>query len=158
MKCTVWSKQRGVWLVAIVALAMLGPTAWAAPVGTANLPQILSPVTFPGGGGGFQRTFLTTDSIIFIATYYDDNPACAGVAPTFVQLFLFNAQGRFIQQFDGSSNPDAPGDRTLIASIGPIASIPLPPGGYGFTFLVRDCTNTKSVVGPGITTFSVFAP
>lgn len=156
MKRVWWMKQLG---VSLVSVAMLAGAAWADPTGTANLPQILFPRTGPLGAGD-QRTFRTTDSIFFQALYYDDNAACNGVSPNFVQLFLFNAQGKFIQQFDAGSFPDSGslGGRLLFKSFASAASVPLAPGGYGFTFLVRDCMNTKSIVLPGIVTFSVFAP
>ncbi|MGH7411944.1 MAG: S8 family peptidase [Candidatus Methylomirabilis sp.] len=123
----------------------------------ADVPQILNGRTSQGGGGSPQRTFLTTDVISFQATYYDNVPACAGVAPKFVQLFLFNLEGKFILQDAAGSFPVSPGSkhRTLSKDFAPGA---LAAGEYKFSFLVRDCTNTRSVVLPEFVTFRVIGP
>lgn len=151
------------WICSCLMVAsVLAGVAWAAPMGTADRPQILSPDTNIAGLG--QSTFRTTDNIQFTAIYYDNAPACSGVAPTFVQLFIFNLEGLYIGTFDASSSPGTfSGDpstnyRRLFKNFSPVGSIPVGPGDYKYTFLVRDCTNTKSVVLPEFVTFSVFAP
>jgi len=157
--------KRGCWVkpigFGVVGIAMLAGVAWADPIGAANLRQIVDGALRGQPGGGNWRTFLTTDTVSFEASYYDPNPACDGVAPTFVQLFLFTQEGRFVQTFDATSGADSPPFskyRDLVKSFASVASIPLAPGSYKWTFLVRDCTNTKSVVLPEFVTFSVFAP
>ena len=121
-----------------------------------GVPQVLRGLTLTASGS-LQRTFLTTDPITFEATYFDPNPACAGQAPAFAELFMFNTEGLFILQVNANSTPISAGSkfRTL--------SMNLPPGTLGagsfkFTFLVRDCANTKSVVLPQLLTFDVNAP
>ncbi len=128
-----------------------------AEVSPTEVHQVLNGRMRRGVGGSPQRTFLPSDPIAFEATYFDPAPTCAGVAPTFVQLFLFNTEGLFILQANASSNPFSVGSkfRTL--------SLNLPPGtlsvgSYKFTFLVRDCANTRSVVLPQLLTFEVNAP
>ncbi len=37
------------------------------------------------------------------AIYFDPTPACAGVAPVLAQLFIFTAEGQFVQQFSASN-------------------------------------------------------
>lgn len=129
------------------------------PGGTSptEVHQVLIGRTLRGVGGSPQRTFLTTDPITFEATYFDPAPACAGVAPTFVQLFMFNTEGLFILQVNANSNPFSAGSkfRTLSMNLPPGT---LGAGSYKFTFLVRDCSNTKSVVLPQLLTFDVTAP
>lgn len=109
-------------------------------------------------GGSAQRTFLTTDPITLEATYFDPNAACAGPGPVLVQWFLFNLEGVFqAGQLPTGSDPFSPGSkhRLLFLDLGPGS---LAPGSYRFTFLVRDCTNTESVVLPEMPTFGVVAP
>ena len=154
MNCLFWTKKV---LSGLTVAAVLGGVAWGAPTGSANVAQILGGVTADPNGGERQRTFLTTDPITFNATYYDNNAACGGVAPTLVQLFLFNSEGVFIQQLNAQSDPMAfgPTYRSLYQLV---AAGTLPADSYQFTFLVRDCTNTKSVVLPIFPTFRVIAP
>jgi hypothetical protein len=151
---------RSAWFC-LVAVAVSASVAWATPKGTADRPQVMQGAT---NSSGPQSTFRTTDNILFEAYYYDNNAACDGVAPTFVQLFLFNQEGLFIGQFDAGSSPvnffqdPSTKYRRLGKSFSHVASIPLVPGDYKFTFLVRDCTNAKSLVLPEFTVFSVVAP
>ncbi len=123
----------------------------------ADVAQILNGRTRQGAGGSPQRTFLTTDPITLEATYYDNIVACAGVSPKFVRLFLFDLEGELIREEAAGSLPLSPGSkhRTLFKDLAPGA---LGPGDYTFSFLVRDCTNGRSVVLPGFVTFRVFAP
>ena len=159
MNRTAWLKSVGFCLVVVTALPGIG---WADPVGTADRPQVLNPSTF--GPNSTQSTFLTTDGIGFTALYYDPNPACEGVPPRFAQLFLFNLEGLYIDTFDARTGPinfgptPAPKYRLLIRGFSPVESIPVTPGDYKFTFLVRDCLDMKSVVLPEFVVFSVFAP
>jgi len=127
-----------------------------AATSSVSTPQILRGLTSTATGS-LQRTFLTTDAIGFSATYFDPVPSCAGVAPTFVQLFMFNTEGLFILQVNANSNPISAGSkfRTLSMNLPPGT---LGAGSYKFTFLVRDCVNTKSVVLPQLVTFHVTAP
>lgn len=156
MKRTWWVKQVGFCLVVVAAVAMLPQGAWADPIGTADVPQILDAETFDGASP--QRTFRTTDgNISFNATYYDNNAACSGVAPTFTQLFVFNLEGLFINQFTAGAANTGLGPKYKILNIGIDASA-FGVGSFRFTFLVRDCTNTKSVVLPEFVTFRVVAP
>jgi hypothetical protein len=150
-----WMKQVGVCLMAV---AMTAGVAWADPTGAANVPQILNGVTLKGEGGSEQRTFLTTDLITFEATYYDPSVACAGVAPLFVQWFLFNLEGKFLAgQTPAGSDAFSPGSmyRLLFLDLAPNS---LAPDSYRFTFLVRSCDNAISVVLPEFLTIRVFAP
>ncbi len=126
------------------------------PAGLTAVPQMLGGFTSTDGIVP-QRTFLTTDSIAFRAIYSDNASACIEVAPTFVQLFVFNVEGRFILQTNAGSTPLGAGSKSRTLSID------LPPGtlapdSYIFTFLVRDCTNTKSVMLPEFLTFRVIGP
>ena len=102
MKRTWWVKQVGFCLV---VMAMLAGLAQADPIGTADVPQISSPsnTTSTGGPTVNVSVFHPGDAFTFNAFYYDPNPACNGVAPTFVQLFIFNQEGLFIQQIDAGS-------------------------------------------------------
>ena len=155
MKRALWMKQVGVCLMTV---AMTAGVAWADPTGAANVPQILNGVTLKGVGGSEQRTFLTTDLISFEATYYDPAAACAGVAPMFVQWFLFNLEGKFIAgPTPAGSDPFAPGSkyRLLFLDLAPNS---LAPDSYKFTFLVRSCNDAISVVLPEFLTIRVFAP
>ena len=152
-------KRLGLGFAVVITVAMVFETAWADPSGPADLPQIIGGET-TGPGGARQRTLRTTDPIGFQAVYYDNAPGCAGVAPTFVQLFLFKLEGKFIQQFTATSSAFAPGSkyRSLSLGFGSVAAIPLAPGSYRFTFLVRSCDDEISVVLPDFVTFQVFAP
>jgi len=150
MKRAVWVTHVGVFLVVV---AMLARAAWADPSGPGDVPQIMGAFTHIGFAP--QATFLTTDSIVFAATYYDNKAACSGVAPTFAQLFVFNSEGVFILQLNAANSPSSQGPKyqSLLEGIGPRAA-----GSYKFTFLVRDCTNTTSVVLPEFVPFRVIAP
>ena len=150
-------KQVGFSLVAVV---MVTEVSWADPTGSANVPQILAGFTFTAtASGSFQRTFLTTDAIGFAATYYDPNPACAGVAPLLTQLFVFNLEGLFIGQFNAFASPATSplSSNYRVLNIALAAGV-LSPGDYKFTFLVRDCANTKSVVQPELLTIRIVTP
>jgi len=147
-------------LFSLGIIVMHAGGAWAGgPTGAANLPQISRGQTLVGN---LTSTALTNQGILFRAEYYDPAPACDGVAPTFVQLFLFTQEGDFVGQFDGSSDaesaPELSKFRSLTKSFGSISSIPLAPDSYKWTFLVRDCTNATSVVLPELLTLRVFAP
>jgi len=127
------------------------------PASPAEVPQILNGKTLQEVGGSPQRTFLTTDPITFVATYFDNSVACAGVPPRFVQLFLFTLEGELIQQDAASSFPPSLGSqhRTLYKAFAPGV---LTPADYNFSFVVRDCTNTRSIMLPEVVTFRVLAP
>ena len=156
MKRASWMTQAGRGIVVAVAVAILAGVAWADPTGNANVPQIQFFANSNVAGGFTQRTFLTTDPIRIRAIYYDPLLACDGVAPTFVQLFVFTAEGRFLGQFDGTSSAfSASNSKSRELQIS-LAAGTLPAGTFKFTFLVRDCTNTKSVVQPALLTLSVF--
>jgi len=159
MKRTWWMTQAGCGIVVVVAMAVLAGTAWADPVGTSNVVQILNARTVRSAGASEQRTFRTTDgNIVFTATYYDNNAACSGEAPTFTQIFVFNLEGLFINQFTaGATGIASQGPKYQLLNIGIDASI-FGAGSFKFTFLVRDCTDTKSVILPELVTFRVVAP
>ena len=155
MKCALWMKQVGVCLMAV---AMMVGAAWADPTGAANVPQILNGATLKGEGGSEQRTFLTTDPISFEATYYDPAAACAGVAPVFVQWFLFNLEGKSVGgPPSAGSAPFAPGSKYRLL-FRDLAQNSLAPDSYKFLFLVRSCDDVISVVLPEFPTIRVFAP
>ena len=141
----------------LMTVAMMPGMASADPSGSANVLQIQTGITI--GGTGRQRTFLTTDPINFNAIYYDPLPACAGVATTFVQVFVFNLEGLFIQQFNGSDGQFSvsPSDKRRSLN-GSLAAGALSPGSYLFTFLVRTCNDTDSVILPEFVSFRVIAP
>ena len=155
MKRAQWITMIGFFLV---AAGMPAGVASADPTGAANVPQILlglTETTTPS----VQRTFLTTDSIALAAVYYDPNLACAGIAPLFAQLFMFNAEGLFITQGNVStsalSSPFSSKYREVAAALDPGT---LGAGTYKFTFLVRSCDNNISVVLPEFLTFRVISP
>ena len=102
MKRTVWIKRLGFYFVVV---GLLASTAYADPTGSANVPQILLGFTANPSPISLQLTFLITDPVAFSATYYDPNPACAGIAATFAQLFVFNLEGLFIGQVNASTAP-----------------------------------------------------
>ncbi len=155
MKPARWITMIGIFLV---AAAMPAGVASADPSGAANVPQILLGLTETTAPSA-QRTFLTTDSIALTAVYYDPNPACAGVAPLFAQLFVFNAEGLFMTQVNFStsalSSPFSSKYREVAVALNPGT---LAAGTYKFTFLVRSCDNTISVVLPELLTFRVISP
>jgi len=141
----------------LVTVAMMPGLAWADPAFSANVLQIQGGrMTNPNAFR--QRTFLTTDSIDFEATYYDPLVACDGVAPTFVQLFVFNLEGLFIGLFDGTSSGFGPGFTKLRTIERSLSAGALPAGSYQFTFLVRTCNNAASVILPEFVTFRVITP
>jgi hypothetical protein len=90
-------------------------------------------------------------------TCYDNNAACTGVAATFVQLFVFNLEGLFINQFTAGAAISSLGPKYKLLNIGIDASA-FGAGTFKFTFLVWDCTNTKSVILPDLVTFRIVAP
>ena len=156
MKRTVWLKQACICLM-IVALA--AEKAYGDPTGNANVPQILLGLTADPSPLSFQLTFLTTDPVGFDATYYDPNPACAGLPPVFAQLFVFNLEGLFITEVNAANGPLAAPFSSKYREI----FVTLPPGSLGvgsykFTFLVRSCNNAFSVVLPELLTFRVISP
>jgi hypothetical protein len=128
------------------ALVLLTGVAWADPSGAANVPQILNVLTFQGTPVATtqQRTFLTTDPITAVATYYDPNGACAGIAPAVLELLFFNLEGQVIKALDRdvtggvASTQLAQGSKyqVLSATLAPGA---LGAGAYNLLFLVRDC-------------------
>ena len=129
-------------------------------MGTASVFQIVSASIFNADSSANQQTYRTVDGIGFRADYYDPNPACAGVAPVLAQLFIFTAEGLFQKQFSLSNGPGLFGAkyRGVFTSFGSAASIPLAPGSYTATFLVRDCANTNSIVLAPFLTFRVITP
>lgn len=159
MKRTWWVKQVGYYFGVVAAVAILTGPAWATPVGTADVYQIVGAFTF-NAAEEEQKTFRTTDEIGFRADYYDPNPVCTGAAPFFAQLFIFNSEGVFLQLFSASNGVGfaGPKSRGVFTSFASAASISLTPGTYTAAFLVRDCTNTKSIVLTPFLTFRVVAP
>ena len=144
--------------VVLGALWMLNGIAWAQPTDPANLPQILNVRTYQGIGGKEQRTFLPTGPISFEASYYDPSAACAGVAPVFVQWFLFNLEGKFLagEEFAGS-DPFTPTSKYRLLFLDLVPNS-LAPDSYRFTFLVRSCNDSISVVLPEFLMIRVVAP
>ncbi len=131
------SNQWGTWV------GQLGLNS--GPTGPADVPQVLAGFTFSDATSQ-QRTFLTTDPITAGATYYDPNPACAGVAPVVLQVLFFNLEGQLIlTREDVTSTPLSPGSKYRVLSLS-LAPGALPAGAYNLTFLVRDCTSTNIFV------------
>jgi len=159
MKRVHWMKRLGLGFAVVIAVAILSESAWADPVGTASTFQFVNAFVFNVGEIP-QQTFRTTDVIGFRADYFDPNPACQGVAPILAQLFLFTAEGLFVGQFSAGNGIGLFGAnyRGVFTSFASAASIPLAPGSYAATFLVRDCTNTKSIVVRDFLSFAVVAP
>jgi hypothetical protein len=155
MKPARWITMIGIFLV---AAAMPAGVASADPTGAANVPQILLGLTETTAPSA-QRTFLTTDSIALTAVYYDPNPACAGAPPTFAHLFIFNLEGLFIAQVGAATSPPSSPFSSKYREVA-VAFAPgsLDAGNYKFTFLVRSCDNTISVVLPELLTFRVISP
>lgn len=143
--------------VSLIALVLLSGVAWGDPIGPANVPQVQLGSTERLFPLSLQRTFLTTETIVFEATYYDPSSTCAGVIPTLVQLFVFNPEGLLVAQFDAGATASPFGQNYQLLTITFGAGL-LGPGTYKFTFLVRDCTDTKSLVLPEFPTFRVFNP
>jgi len=156
MKCAWWMKQVGFCLVAMGVLAGM---AQADPLGTANVPQILNARTVRSVGSSEQRTFRTTDgNINFTATYYDDNNACAGVAPFLIQFFAFNSEGLLVRESNLTGEGPALGSHSTNVNVGLDAGTFAGPGTYSYSYLIRDCTNTRSLVLTPFGTFRLVAP
>ena len=101
MKRAMWVKQFGVCLV---VLAMLPSLARALPKGNAaNFSQVVGGRAFDGAPGNLTRVVLTTDAISFEGFLWDANVACKGVAPLFVQVFVFTPEGEVEASFDATS-------------------------------------------------------
>jgi hypothetical protein len=120
-----------------------------------TVPQLLNLKTLDGPGSE-QQTFLPTDPIHVEGTYFDPNPACAGVAPVLLQLFVFTLDGQLLLTRDAISTPIAPGSKYRVLSA-TLAPGDLAPGAYNLVFLVRDCTNVTSFVS-GFYPIVVFTP
>ena len=140
MKCSVWMKPLGFSLVAVAVLAGM---AWADPTGSANVFQFVE--AFTNRGTSLQHTFHTGDELDIEAVYYDPNPACAGVSPVLAQLFIFDSVGLFqavlpMSDFTTSLGPKY---RVLFRAF---PGLSVAPDTYHFTILVRNCTNTASIV------------
>jgi len=155
-----WMKQVGFCCVVVAAVVTLARGAWAlGPTGAANVPQLSQGQTLSAGQPAV--TFLVNEGVTFQARYYDPLAECDGVAPKFVQLFLFTQEGDFLKQDVASSfADDAPFSkfRILKKAYARITDIPLVPGSYRYAFLVRNCTDATSVVLPQFLEFRVFAP
>jgi hypothetical protein len=134
---------------------LLAGVASAAPEGAANVPQIQ--LGFTQRPFSLQRTFLTTESITFEATYYDPASACTGMLPVLTQLLIFNPQGLLVAQFTASPTASPFGPKYQLLTTTFAAGL-LGPGTFVFTFLVRDCTDTRSIVLLEAPTFTVFNP
>jgi len=143
--------------VTLIAVLLLTGSAWADPTGSADLHQIMAGSTERQFPLSLQRTFLTFEAIVLEATYYDPSAFCVGPNPRFAQLFVFNPEGLLISVFTPSVTSSTLGFRYRVLTVGFLASL-LGPGTYKFTFLVRDCTDTKSVVLPEFLTFRVLNP
>jgi hypothetical protein len=146
-------------MLGLVAVTALGGMAWADPTGTADVLQYVD--AFVHRGASRQQTFLTTDVLDIEAVYYDPNLSCANLPPTFAQVFLFNSEGLVAADvITASTFPTTLGPkyRVVFHEFASVASIPLSPGVYYATILVRDCTNTKSIVLTGFLKFRVLAP
>jgi hypothetical protein len=152
MKRASWTKQV---VFCLIAVAVSAGVAWADPIGTASVFQFVQAVTLNDPDVP-QQTFRTSDGISFRADYFDPNPACQGVAPVLAQLFIFTAEGLFVQQFSASNGAGFAGPKSRGVFSGP--SIPLTPGSYAAAFPVRDCANTKSIVLRDFVSFRVVAP
>jgi hypothetical protein len=159
MKRNAWLRQAGFSAVVVAAVAMLTGVAWADPVGTASVFQFVTAKVFPADETA-QQTYRTTDEIGFRADYFDPNLVCAGVAPVLAQLFIFTAEGLFVKQVSMSNGPGFFGAkyRGVFDSFATAGSIPLTPGSYTATILVRDCTNMNSIVLTPFLSFRVVAP
>lgn len=140
----------------IVAILLSG-VAWSDPVGPADVPQVLLGSTERQFPLSLQRTFVTTETIILEATYYDPSATCAGLIPRLVQLFVFNPEGLLIAQFNAVATASGFGPKYQFLTVTFGAGL-LGPGTYKFTFLVRDCTDSKSLVLPEFPTFRVLNP
>jgi len=159
MKRAWWLKHVGFCFIAVVGVAMLDGTAWADPLGTANVLQILNAKTVRSTGSSEQRTFRTTDgNIVFTATYYDDQAACIGVQPFLLQFFAFNSEGVLVRFSDLTGEGPGAGSHYTNVNVGIDASTIAGPGTYSYSYLIRDCTNTKSIVLTPFGTFRLVAP
>ncbi len=154
--------KRGPWTKTVVTLLGIlwvqSGVAWADPTGSSNVAQILNGRTFKGIEGSEQRTFLTTDPITFEATYYDPFAGCAGVAPVFVQWFVFNLEGLFVGgNLPAGSSAFSAGSKYRLLFLD-LSSGALGPGQYRMAFLVRSCDDAISVLLPEFLTIRVVAP
>lgn len=159
MRRMLWMKRIVFFLVVVMGVAMLAEAAWADPVGTASGFQFVTAKVFPADETA-QQTYRTTDGIGFRADYFDPNLACQGVPPVLAQLFIFTAEGLFMKQVSMSNGAGFFGAkyRGVFTAFASAASIPLAPGSYTATILVRDCTDTNSIVLAPFLTFRVVAP
>jgi hypothetical protein len=156
MKRMLWVTQVAFCLI---VLGTLSGGAWANLVGNANVTQITQGVAFSSGGG--SRTFLIGESVTFQALYYDANPACDGVAPALVQLFIFTQEGVLLGPAVAAST--IPGSTAFGPTFSKyrLLTVSLPATGAGdfrFTFLVQDCTVTKTIALPDLVPVRVIAP
>lgn len=143
----------------LAVVAMLAGVAWADPSGTANVLQILNAKTVRSTGSSEQRTFRTTDgNILFTASYYDDNLVCVGVSPVLIQFFAFNSEGVLVRESNLTGEGPSAGSHYTNVNIGLDASTFGGPGTYSYSYLIRDCTDTKSVVLTPFGTFRLVAP
>lgn len=143
MKGGSWVKRLGLCLVVVMAVAMLAGLAWADPTGTANVFQFVQ--AFVHKGASFQHTFQTGEEVDVEAIYYDPNPACAGVSPVLAQLFIFDSVGRFQQMVSMSDFPSGLGAKYRVL-FKDFPGLVVTPDTYHLTILVRNCTNTDSIV------------
>jgi len=156
MKRTWWMTQVG---VSLVSVAMLAGVVWADPVGTANVVQILNARTIRSSGASEQRTFRTTDgNINFTATYYDDNDACAGLDPALIVHYVFNSEGLLVRESNLTGEGPSLGSHYTNVNVGEDAGTFAGPGTYSYTYLIRDCTNTKAIVLTPFGSFRLIAP
>jgi len=134
------------------ALGLLTGVAWADPSGEANIRQILNGGTFLGPTltpTTQQRTFLTTDAIGAIATYYEPADACAAADPTTVKFFVLNLEGQVVlgknRDTTGGVTNTRIGTSKYQALIANLDAGELPAGSYNLVFRVTDCTSTAEI-------------
>jgi hypothetical protein len=148
------------WLgCVLLQMTLLVGVVHAEPTGSANVSQMMLGVTGTPSPLAIQRTFLTTDIIAFAALYYDDDVACAGQPPLFAQLFVFNLEGLFVGVVDALTAPAVEAGSAKYRSVAiALPAAVLGPGSFKFTYLVRSCDDSKSVILPELLTFRVVAP
>jgi hypothetical protein len=167
-----WIHMKKTIACTLGAVGLWTGVAWADPSGTANVRQIMSVGSFvgptiPPTAEQQQRTFLTNDPILVLATYYDPADACNGVDPLTVKFFIFNLEGQLVlgKNRDAASAPTNTvynsriGTSKYQALLASLAPGELPVGSYNVVFRVEACpAGDPAILVSGFYSIRVLAP